>query len=318
MMVGWWAVCNWSGDEANRVHAKRQATGVLNWLQRHRYRLYQPDGTLVPRGDNAWFAGGSLKRIVEMMGYPGLPPGLPHLPPDGGRPVVTIPAQDIPFIEDIPTNEYWKPFRDFLFTEVNIISSLLGFQFPEEIPEFTDEMSNSIAATAMNNQAGFFTFLRPFEKNLVLLATAFNPGVRTDAFNHFAATSDHLYALLLRRATLDERSWWRPWQGGVPPGQVAIDLSDRAAEAQARFDSENQNWANGASWVGRFRHAYLSCPTEGPFASVSGEWVKRDRWEFATERASETAISSMEEYSGLDFLGFELLLRMTNVHSVFE
>lgn len=316
MMVGWWAVCMWSTDVANRVSANRQASSVLGWLKRHRYRLYQPDGELVPRGENAWFAGAGIKRICEMMDAN--PTGnLPRLP-DGSAPVVTIPSEDIPLFENIEANEYWKALRDLFVAELEAMFMILGIHIPGETPNITDEWLNRIVVDLINNRAPVLTTRASYERNLSLLLTAFDPAVDTDAYNDYAEKSNHWLAIVLRRACLSKRGWWRRWVPPPEPGEIAIDLSDRSAEAKAFYDLENSEWLGGEKWVARFRKTYESCPDEGPFASLDGEWVKPNRWLSATDlQATDEARTSQQEYNGLDFLSFEPLLRITGVASVF-
>src|SRR5262249_20293063 len=131
LFAGWWVVSNWSSNSDNRDLAQKQMLRVLSRLMKHRYLVFQPDGKAVPesRGGNAQFAGGFLKHFAEEISFPGT----------GWPPIEVIPSQDVPGFKDIPSNEWWKPFRDYMNFNWDIIKQLLNISFPDEIPAFRDD-----------------------------------------------------------------------------------------------------------------------------------------------------------------------------------
>ena len=310
LMAGWWAVAAWSESSVACKLASIQSNRILQWLQRNQYLLYQPNGSPAPRGgDNAWAAGGHIKRIVEMINSKSIGGQI-----IGGHPVIAIPATKIPGFADIPTNEYWKPLRDVLITEKNVVQDLFGIASIDKIPSLSDEELNETSCYIINHRGALLDFAQSYVRHLTLTVTAFDPHIATDAFNDYAVKSRHYLAILLRRVTKSYRAAWRPPFHLPLPGQIAIDTTDYAALENAFEEREDSLWSDQSAWKVSLLKAYSSCPNDGPNAADSGDWCKDSRWIRSTDlTASADEIASKEEYNGLDFLSLEVLMRLAGI-----
>ncbi|HBP18284.1 MAG TPA: hypothetical protein DEA08_10895 [Planctomycetes bacterium] len=119
--------------------------------------------------------------------------------------------------------------------------------------------------------------LPSYSRHMFLVAMAFEPQIGTRAARRACDASRHPFALLLRAQVL----------GGADRREVARpDFADSA------------------------RAMHAACPPEGPSASAPQVWFKDNRWVRCLDPRGG---ASQAEYNGLDFLAFEVLLRLNGL-----